>query len=755
MSKFDRRNQARQRQHNKHQEHAKSLSVFSGRDGAPRIVALIPLCVGGDSEKAIQSLNSSIDLKTGAPVNGLLRTRVERFKQNIEYVTVSRDLVAALDVCRVADFVVFLFSADKEVDERGESLLKSIESQGVSNVLTVVQGLEGTEPPKRRKDVSLSLKNYITHFFPDQEKVFSLDSGPDCSHIIRSLCVRTPQGIRWRENRSWMLVEEVQWPVDSVDEFGDVVLTGVIRGKGLKADRLVEVGDWGEFQISKVTAASFRVPPKLKGDAMAMDDQVEEKVLEAPTTAQDDLEELAPEEALMKDAHEMLSSETGQERRGVLLDDHHYFEDDEVHVAPPPRRLPKGTSAYQSAWYLDEVSDSGSDLDEDVDMGDNGSANFPTLPQDGGGGLAAAVPQPTELTPSEAPPSEMFLDPSPASEAEAKQLAEFRSRQKDEDEDLEFPDEIELHPNVLARERLARYRGLKSLRTSHWETSEDQAHEPSEWARLLQVPNYPASLSAATREALVGGADAGTRVHVYLRKVPLSLSKTHDPTRPLALFSLLKHERKHAALNFSITLSSTAPSLKSKEELILQCGFRRFVINPLFSQQGHTPNDVHKFDRYLHPGRSGIASVTGPLTWGAVPCLYFKRSSDNDELTLIGTGTSLPPSNTRVIAKRVILTGHPYKIHKKLVTVRYMFFNKEDVAWFKALQLWTRRGRSGNIKESLGTHGYFKATFDGKVGPLDAVAVSLYKRMWPRTVRRWTETEKTAEQGKERMVLET
>ncbi len=66
-----------------------------------------------------------------------------------------------------------------------------------------------------------------------------------------------------------------------------------------------------------------------------------------------------------------------------------------------------------------------------------------------------------------------------------------------------------------------------------------------------------------------------------------------------------------------------------------------------------------------------------------------------------------------------------------------MFFNTDDVLWFKALQLWTKRGRSGFIKESLGTHGYFKATFDGKINPMDAVGVSLYKRVWPRTARIW------------------
>jgi len=66
-----------------------------------------------------------------------------------------------------------------------------------------------------------------------------------------------------------------------------------------------------------------------------------------------------------------------------------------------------------------------------------------------------------------------------------------------------------------------------------------------------------------------------------------------------------------------------------------------------------------------------------------------------------------------------------------------MFFNSEDVAWFKALQLWTKRGRIGYIKESLGTHGYFKATFDGRINPMDSIAVSLYKRVWPRSAEVW------------------
>ncbi|PSS07162.1 hypothetical protein M430DRAFT_23311 [Amorphotheca resinae ATCC 22711] len=741
MSKFDRRNQARQKQQAKHKEHLRETSIFAGRDGAPRIVAVIPLCEDVDAAAAVRLLSGSLDIDAEIPEEGTVRTDVDRFKQKIQYVVAKRDLMACLDAGRVADFVIFILSPDKEVDPLGELIIRSIEGQGLSTMLTVVQGLDKIEPVKKRSQVLSSLKSYIQHFHPEQEKVHNLDSRQECANLMRSLCTLTPKGVRWREDRSWMLVDEVQWPANEQE---NVILTGIVRGKGLKADRLVQVGDWGDFQIEKITAAPL-VSERRKTEGMAVDDG--EKILDTPTEEQDDLAELAPEEIMMDDDMDATMSVATTEKRGVLLDDHHYFSDDETHLPPPPKRLPKGTSAYQAAWYLgDEFSDSGSDF-EDVEPSSM-AMDTPALPQDGIEGFAPR--EPTEAAPSEYPQSEMFLDPTPDDEAEAEQLAAFRGRKRDEaEEDREFPDEIELHPHVLARERLARYRGLKSLRTSPWEEAEDRAHEPEDWRRLLQVPNYKSARSQVTREALVGGVAPGTRVHVYLRNVPTSLQSTYNPAHPLTLFSLLRHEHKRAVVNFDLTLSSDYPApIKSKTELIVQCGPRRFVINPLFSQGGNTPNDVHKFDRFLHPGGSAVASFIAPLTWGSVPTLFFKRTSPDEStdddpdaaklpLTLVGTGTSLPPSSQRVIAKRIILTGHPYKIHKKLVTIRYMFFNREDVEWFKALQLWTKRGRSGFIKESLGTHGYFKATFDGKINPQDSIGVSLYKRMWPRNARAW------------------
>lgn len=44
-----------------------------------------------------------------------------------------------------------------------------------------------------------------------------------------------------------------------------------------------------------------------------------------------------------------------------------------------------------------------------------------------------------------------------------------------------------------------------------------------------------------------------------------------------------------------------------------------------------------------------------------------------------------------------------------------MFFNPDDVRWFKPVELWTKSGRRGRMTEPLGTHGAFKARFDGPV----------------------------------------
>ncbi len=56
QSKLDRRNRAKQIQLRKRQSLLSAVSIFGGVDGAPRIVAVVPLCEDVDSRSVVSAL---------------------------------------------------------------------------------------------------------------------------------------------------------------------------------------------------------------------------------------------------------------------------------------------------------------------------------------------------------------------------------------------------------------------------------------------------------------------------------------------------------------------------------------------------------------------------------------------------------------------------------------------------------------------------------------------------------------------------
>lgn len=440
-------------------------------------------------------------------------------------------------------------------------------------------------------------------------------------------------------------------------------------------------------------------------------------------------------------------------------------------------RVPKGTSAYQAKWLaaIESDEEDEDDLDdEDGDVMDDGE-NAPLQEDDDG------------LRPSwEADDEEYeYIDPD-ATDSQARgtstagglhqdlpmdvENAQYETymsnkrsdrskREKESKDDLEFPDEVDTPLEIPARERFARYRGLKSFRTSAWDPYENL---PRDYARCFMFQDYKIMGRKLAQRAAEEGVEPGTRVTIYIKNVPRAALQRHSPSHPLVVFGLLQHEHKFSILNFTTTRNTEFDGdIRSKDELIVQLGCRRFVINPLWSQHtqgnaGKGSNNVHKFERYLRPGPNAhVGTAYMPITFGSnVPALIFKDTSKVDpdsqkaaavsggsRYQLVGTGSLLGVDPTRIIAKRIILTGHPYKVHKKTATIRYMFFNQPDVDYFKPIELRTKKGRTGHIRESLGTHGYFKAGFDGQIDMMDTICLNLYKRCFPKWARYWTVTE--------------
>lgn len=173
----------------------------------------------------------------------------ERFKTSLQFLTLQYgDVYSALDACRVADYVVFVLSPTVEVGKCGDTLLRTLQAQGLPDVVTTLYP-DASLDQKSRAGVLRSLLSFIQYFVPSQTRVYDIHSSSDRLNALRSLCEGKPTDVRWRENRSYMLGEEVTWSE------GVLCVTGYVRGSRLSPDRLVHLPGYGDYQIQCVSIA--------------------------------------------------------------------------------------------------------------------------------------------------------------------------------------------------------------------------------------------------------------------------------------------------------------------------------------------------------------------------------------------------------------------------------------------------------------------------------------------------------------------
>ncbi|KAM8976369.1 pre-rRNA-processing protein TSR1 homolog [Pelodytes ibericus] len=740
LSKLDRRHKANQiRRHRKDAVLTEKRNLGS-KDGPPHLVVVVSLHARIDTSSLLKLIQSNEDdvVHEDDQTSGMFSLVCPKLKQRWCFMQSKQDdLHSLLDLAKVADTLLFVLDLQEGWDSYGDYCLSCLFAQGLPSHVLGIQGMNDL-PIKKRTDVKKQLSRITEKRFPDA-KLFQLDTAQEAAVVLRQMATQKQRHLAFRSRRSYLLGQKAEFlPTDESGLIGTLKVSGYIRGKELDANRLLHIVGYGDFQMIQIDAPSDPYPmnPRVhktkskRGQDMDMEDnhadngsEMDEDVkvlMKADVSAQESLqsevipdpmdgEQTWPTEEELKEAEDSL--------RG------------NVKVV---KKVPKGTSSYQAAWILDDEECDGEEGSEDDDDDDG------DMEDDHEDAMDEAFSEDEERSAhEEAEESETVTIPDSTrddkydenlDEQDEEQMLE---KYKLERQDEMFPDEVDTPRNQSVRVRFQKYRGLKSFRTSPWDVKENL---PRDYARIFQFHDFFRTRKRVFRELEEEneGAMIGWYVTVHISGVPVSVMEHFRQGGPLVICSLLPHEQKMSVVNMLVRrYPGNNEPVQAKEELIFHCGFRRFKASPLFSQ--HTSADKHKSERFLRSDTTVVVTVYAPIIFPPASVLVFKQRS-NGMHDLVATGSLLGVDPDRVVIKRIVLSGHPFKILKRTAVVRYMFFNREDVLWFKPVELRTKWGRRGHIKEPLGTHGHMKCHFDGQLKSQDTVLMNLYKRVYPR----WT-----------------
>lgn len=267
------------------------------------------------------------------------------------------------------------------------------------------------------------------------------------------------------------------------------------------------------------------------------------------------------------------------------------------------KRIPKGMSNYQAAWIPDiEEKECEDDEDEDVSDDDDDEENsneddFMSCDSNPDSGdefeqVDNAEDECESVMESEAQANDDKYD----LDMDLQEERETWDKIKEARSDQMWPDEIDTPLNISAQTRFQKYRGLESFRTSPWDVKENL---PSDYARIYQFKNFDRTKRRILKESKdkEDGIQHGWYITVYVSGVSVrqwrQWESIQNASAVCIVYGLLPHENQMCVVNAVLkrTPESTVP-IKSKERLIVQCGYRRFIVNPIYSQ--HTNSDRHK-----------------------------------------------------------------------------------------------------------------------------------------------------------------
>ncbi|KDO28803.1 hypothetical protein SPRG_05711 [Saprolegnia parasitica CBS 223.65] len=416
-------------------------------NGPPKVVALVPLGPSANLDAVRASIvetASNVTYSEDARMLGrFTHATFANQKQHLSIIECGHDVLGILDMAKVADIMVFVLpmynGPDAAVGADGDVLLSAIRAQGLVAAVGIIQGSE-VHAPKVEADCRKFGQRFFNTEFGDAIKVAV---GNNNVQVMRAVLTVQPKVLHWREIRSYMHATNVVFAQES-ETAGSLHVTGYLRGKPLSANQLIHLTDIGTYQLSHVVKGDDQNTLLARADPSKQEDLQYEA--EVDTFA---AEQTWPTEEELKEA--------ASTRK-------------EVDVA--------GMSSYQAAWHVDDAEDADGDLNMDEDEDDDASDN--ELPDQSFCKVGGDAPKDKALNDD---------DDDDMSMVDEDEDMEFRSNEKAklQAEHEAFPDEMDIPAETLGKDRFARYRGMKSFRTSPWDAKESL---PMDYARLFQFESF-------------------------------------------------------------------------------------------------------------------------------------------------------------------------------------------------------------------------------------------------------------------------
>ncbi|KGG50415.1 pre-rRNA-processing protein TSR1-like protein [Mitosporidium daphniae] len=201
---------------------------------------------------------------------------------------------------------------------------------------------------------------------------------------------------------------------------------------------------------------------------------------------------------------------------------------------------------------------------------------------------------------------------------------------------------------------------------------------------------------------------------------------------------------KQSKVIFSVKLASSTP-LSNVDGILSNClnvqiGPWKSTVKASYTTEhrsyaGGLPFSYHRLLRSIPKYQSFFVHIETPGAESGVPLdvssCYLPVIIYGENGLPIATGDIISKSRIPIaLLQRVTLVGYPYKIHQKSAVIRGMFHSAEDVEYFSPIEIVGKAdNQKGYIKESLGTHGLMKVSFNRTIARQEPVFMHVYKKV--------------------------